>query len=311
MTAIVDPPAAEQQAARAEELMASGRIPHAVSALSLAIGGFHLWHERDEAAAKAFERGRAMAPDDDASGAMTSGGLILALLGAQRLEAVAALLADPRFDARRKIWRERAARGAQWYATAELAAAVQEIASAGATVLEAGGGVGDIQITLLEAGADRATNVELSPSWEKAAHELLAEHGLEERVTRVLGNFVDVEVAPADIVILHRVVCCYSDWNGLLQTAAARTKKAMGLTFPVDRWWTKGFLALANLPNRWQRRTFRAYVHPPSEMIGTLTRSGLVVSHDRAGPVWRTVILQRRPELGGDGAQAGAGRPVP
>jgi predicted ATPase/class 3 adenylate cyclase len=124
MTAILDPPAAEQQAARAEELMASGRIPHAVSALSLAIGGFHLWHERDEAAAKAFERGRAMAPDDDASGAMTSGGLILALLGAQRLEAAAALLADPRFDARRKIWRERAARGAQWYATTELAAAV-------------------------------------------------------------------------------------------------------------------------------------------------------------------------------------------
>jgi hypothetical protein len=124
MTAIIDPPAAERQVARAEELMASGRIPHAVSALSLAIGGFLLWHERDDAAAEAFERGRAVAPDDDASGAMTSGGLILALLGARRLDAAAALLADPRVESRRKIWRERAARGAQWYATLELAAAV-------------------------------------------------------------------------------------------------------------------------------------------------------------------------------------------
>jgi len=124
MTAITDPPAAQRQVARAEELMASGRIPHAVSALSLAIGGFHLWHERDDAAADALEQGRAMAPDDDASGAMTSGGLILALLGARRLDAAAALLADPRVETRRKIWRERAARGAQWYATLELAAAV-------------------------------------------------------------------------------------------------------------------------------------------------------------------------------------------
>jgi magnesium-protoporphyrin O-methyltransferase len=68
----------------------------------------------------------------------------------------------------------------------------------------------------------------------------------------------------------------------------------MGLTFPVDRWWTKGFLALANLSNRLRGRAFRAYVHPPAEMIGTLTRSGLEIAHDHAGLVWRTVVLQRR-----------------
>jgi magnesium-protoporphyrin O-methyltransferase len=185
---------------------------------------------------------------------------------------------------------------------AELAAAVQAIAPPGATILEAGGGVGDIQITLLEAGAERTTNVELSRSWEAAAEELLAEHGVRDRVTRVLGNFVEVDLKPADIVILHRVVCCYWDWNGLLQTAAARARRAVGLTFPVDRWWTKGFLALANIPNRVRGRTFRAYIHPPSEMIGALTRLGFEVAHDHAGPVWRTVVLQRWSETGGDGA---------
>ncbi|HEY7705162.1 MAG TPA: class I SAM-dependent methyltransferase [Acidimicrobiia bacterium] len=178
---------------------------------------------------------------------------------------------------------------------AELAAAVQAIAPPEATILEAGGGLGDIQITLLEAGASRATNVELSPSWEASAQELLAERGLQDRVTRVLGDFVEVGAAPADIVIMHRVVCCYSDWSGLLRAAATKALRILGLTFPVDHWWTRGFLALANLPNRLRGRTFRAHIHPPAEMIATLTRSGLEISHDHAGLVWRTLVLQRRP----------------
>ena len=43
----------------------------------------------------------------------------------------------------------------------------------GATVLEIGGGVGEIQIELLKSGAARAVNLELSPAYEAEATELL------------------------------------------------------------------------------------------------------------------------------------------
>jgi magnesium-protoporphyrin O-methyltransferase len=74
----------------------------------------------------------------------------------------------------------------------------------GATVLEAGGGIGALQLELLEAGAASATNVELSGGYEDAASELLAGRDVE----RLVGDFVDTDVPEHDVVLMHRVVCC-------------------------------------------------------------------------------------------------------
>ena len=54
----------------------------------------------------------------------------------------------------------------------------------GATVLEIGGGVGEIQIELLKSGAARAVNLELSPAYEAEATELLRTSGLRARVEK-------------------------------------------------------------------------------------------------------------------------------
>ncbi len=81
---------------------------------------------------------------------------------------------------------------------------------AGASVLEIGGGVGDIQVELLRRGATRATNLEMSTNYEPEAVELLDRAGVRDRVDR---RFLDIALVPdevdrADIVVLHRVVCC-------------------------------------------------------------------------------------------------------
>ena len=84
----------------------------------------------------------------------------------------------------------------------------------GASVLEVGGGVGEIQIELLKRGADRTLNLELSPAYESEATRLLRETGFEARGERRLHD-IAIEpdaVAPADVVVLHRVVCCYPDY---------------------------------------------------------------------------------------------------
>src|SRR6267378_43163 len=81
-----------------------------------------------------------------------------------------------RRDARR--FRQRGLRGTS-RDLVELAGDVR-----GATVLDVGGGIGAIELELLAAGADRATNVELSGGYEDAAGELIAERALEGRVER-------------------------------------------------------------------------------------------------------------------------------
>src|SRR5919204_6932637 len=65
---------------------------------------------------------------------------------------------------------------------------LQERGIDGATVLEIGGGVGEIQIELLKAGAAHAVNLELSPAYDQEAERLLHEAALEGRVERRLHD---------------------------------------------------------------------------------------------------------------------------
>ena len=90
----------------------------------------------------------------------------------------------------------------------------------GASVLEVGAGVGAIELELLAAGAARATDVELSGEYEEEAQKLLDEHGVADRVERRVGDFVTEPVEPHDVVVLHRVVCCYPDVDALVGVAA-------------------------------------------------------------------------------------------
>ena len=62
---------------------------------------------------------------------------------------------------------------------------------AGKTVLEVGGGVGAIQIELLKAGAAKAVGVELTPTYEAAAGELIKEAGLGDLVERRVMDFAE------------------------------------------------------------------------------------------------------------------------
>jgi hypothetical protein len=106
----------------------------------------------------------------------------------------------------------------------------------GASVLEIGGGVGELQIELLKRGAARTVNLELSSGYEEEGTRLLEEYGLEERAERrlhdIAANPTDVE--PADVVVLHRVVCCYPDYERLLGTAADHSPRLLVFSYPLE-----------------------------------------------------------------------------
>ena len=163
------------------------------------------------------------------------------------------------------------------------------------TVLEVGGGIGAVQLELLQAGAARAENIELSPAYEPYAAELLRASGLEGRAERRLLDFADTaeSVDPADVVVLHKVVCCYPDYEALVGAAAAHAKRQLVLTYPRRSWWTRLGFAAANLLERLRRRTFRAYVHPPAAIIAIARAHGLEPTTSHRGPLWEFCGLER------------------
>jgi 2-polyprenyl-3-methyl-5-hydroxy-6-metoxy-1,4-benzoquinol methylase len=109
---------------------------------------------------------------------------------------------------------------------------LQGLGLEGASVLEIGGGVGEIEIELLQAGAARAQNLELSPAYEQQARTLAAKEGVQGRLDWRLHDLAQDPggVAPADLVVLHRVVCCYPDYARLLGAAADHARRALVFT---------------------------------------------------------------------------------
>jgi magnesium-protoporphyrin O-methyltransferase len=165
----------------------------------------------------------------------------------------------------------------------------------GATVLEIGGGVGEIQVELLRRGAARVTNLEISTSYEDQAKELLRQAGLEGRVDR---RFLDIaqapgEVEPADIVVLHRVVCCYPDYQRLLAAAGDHARRALVFSHPTPNVVIRALFWLENLVRRLRRETFRAFVHPPAAMMAVLNDTGLDTTYRHRGFAWQVVGLAR------------------
>lgn len=165
----------------------------------------------------------------------------------------------------------------------------------GATVLEIGGGVGEIQVELLSRGAASVTNLEISSSYEEEARRLLDRAGLTERVSR---RFVDIATAPdavdeADVVVLHRVVCCYPDYRRLLEAAGGHARRLLVFSHPPRNPVTRLLIGCDNLLRRLRRNDFRAFVHPPRAMVEVLQVQGLTPCYRHRGLVWDVVGLER------------------
>jgi 16S rRNA G966 N2-methylase RsmD len=166
----------------------------------------------------------------------------------------------------------------------------------GATVLEIGGGVGEIQIELLKRGAAHTLNLELSPAYDEEAMQLLREAGFEERAERRLDDIATNREAiePADIVVLHRVVCCYPDYERLLAAAGRSARRLLVFSYPPRNAASRLLIAAENLVWKLLGREYRAFAHPPSAMLKVLDAGGLRRTFTHNTLVWQIAGLERQ-----------------
>ena len=169
----------------------------------------------------------------------------------------------------------------------------------GAEVLEVGGGVGAIDIELLKAGAARATIVELSPEYDDEAAALLQEAGLEGRVERRIGDFVADGVPPADVVVMHRVVCCYPTSRRSSAPRPTHARRLLALSFPRDPWHLR---LIGWAIDQAMRLVFhlRFYVRPRDQVLAPAEARGFRVVSEHEGIFWRTAVLERAQPSGSE-----------
>jgi hypothetical protein len=166
----------------------------------------------------------------------------------------------------------------------------------GATVLEPGGGVGAIQLELLKAGAEHATVVELSPGYDEEAAALAREAGVEDRIVRRHGDFSTDGVGEADVVVLHRVVCCYPDYARLLGAASEHACRVLVFTYPPRTVVSQAVFGIMNLWMRLSGKEFRGFVHPPEALVETVRSRGFEPFAFRRRGIWRGTAFVREGE---------------
>ncbi|WP_193312780.1 methyltransferase domain-containing protein [Georgenia subflava] len=162
----------------------------------------------------------------------------------------------------------------------------------GRTVLEIGAGVGVLSVELLRRGAGSATCLELATTYEREAAALAGEAGVSDRIVRRRADIVadPAAVAPADVVVLNRVVCCYPDDVALLEAAASHARELVVLSFPRPDGLTRAIVAVSNAVVALSGTSFRGYVHPWTRMLDTLQRCGSAVRLVRRGLVWHVAV---------------------
>jgi len=171
---------------------------------------------------------------------------------------------------------------------------------AGATVLEVGAGIGALTLELLRRGATHAVDVELSHGYDRIAAELALDEGVADAIERRVVDFAEAgdEVGSADVVVMHRVVCCTPDGVGVVRAAASRARREFAFSFPRSGPGARVFARGAGLVARALGWEWRFYVHSPKAMIRAAEEAGLRQTRDERGFVWSVAAFERPEEAG-------------
>lgn len=173
--------------------------------------------------------------------------------------------------------------------------AVRSLGLKDASLLDVGGGIGAIYHELMKDSVARATHVDASSAYLAAAKQEAEQRGNMDRVEFVHADFTDVagELAPADVVTLDRVVCCYPDFRSLLKAAAGRSQRALVMTYPRDNRLSRVIVRIGDWFLKLSRNPFRVFVHPVTEMDSLLNAEGLHRVSLRKLFVWEVALYQR------------------
>ena len=165
----------------------------------------------------------------------------------------------------------------------------------GASVLEVGGGVGEIEVELLQAGATRAQNLELSPAYQQPARALAAQAGGQGRID---WRIHDLAQHPGR---WRRPTW----WSCIGWCAATRTmrgcwalppdhaQRALVFSYPPRNLLSRAFYGGFNLVMRLTGSGFRGFAHPPGAMLGVLEDHGLRRTYQGRSRIWQVAGLER------------------
>jgi hypothetical protein len=191
-------------------------------------------------------------------------------------------------------WLEDGPRGT----TQELIDVLVDYGVEGAALLDVGAGVGTVHVSLLEAGAARATDIDLSREYLRVAGEEAAERGIADRIEYRYGDVVALAtenggLPAADVVTADAVICCYPYLPEFVDAVVSVQPRLIGLTYPSDAWWSRAELHALNLWWTATRQPDRWHVHRRRDVDRLLGGAGYAEVYWGGTRGWKVVVYER------------------
>jgi magnesium-protoporphyrin O-methyltransferase len=143
----------------------------------------------------------------------------------------------------------------------------------------------------------------------REASRLAAEAALSDRVTFTVGDGATMDLAPHDVVVLDKVICCYPAAGPLLANSLPAARRAYGFVVPFSSSW-RGLLARAgmgmeNAFRRVRRQPFRAFVHDLERIEDQIAEAGLTRVAATSRFAWYVAVYARISGAAGAGEAPG------
>jgi SAM-dependent methyltransferase len=163
------------------------------------------------------------------------------------------------------------------------------------TLLDVGSGVGGLSFELLERGVERAIAVDASAAYLAAATQEATRRDRLRAVDFVHGDFVEVgmQIPPATVVTLDRVVCCYPAFEPLLNESLRHAERSFAYSYPRDVWYVHAAIVVENGIRRLKGNPFRAFVHPVDRMNRLIESAGFHLGARRQTWQWSADVWVR------------------
>ena len=109
------------------------------------------------------------------------------------------------------------------------------------------------------------------------------------------GDFVDlaVEVPPADLVILDKVLCCYADFEELIRQSTQKAQQWYVYSLPRAGWLSRVYFFFDTLPNRIRGKHLPLHFHPHAEVEARIRATGFAKQSETRAGYWRIVVFRK------------------
>ena len=165
----------------------------------------------------------------------------------------------------------------------------------GKQVLDIGCGVGSLHLTLLNEGAAHATGVDISEGMIAQARKFAENSRLQGKTRYVVGDFVREASSfeEADVTILDKVVCCYEDYDALVNSSTAKTKEIYALSHPRESIIMEAIFKLQIFVNKLFRATFYPFWHDWTAIHRLILAKNFELIYSNSTIAWQMLVYRR------------------